>query len=119
MRRGRIAVKPIGILSNCNVCGGIMLNAQRYMHANDAYFAASTIRFPNELNKFDRMLHELQYLHREHPRHFTLDLDQLDWIFEYRFIQSSSYSIPVTNVELEYMFDTIDYNYYSVRSHDW
>ena len=31
-------------------------------------------------------LHELQYLDREHPHHFTLDLDQLDRIFEYRFI---------------------------------
>ena len=44
------------------------------MHPNDAYFAHSTIRFPNELKKiFDRILHELQY--REHPHHFTLDLD--------------------------------------------
>ena len=32
-RRGRIAptVKPNGIVSNCDVCGGLMFNAQRYM----------------------------------------------------------------------------------------
>ena len=35
----------------------------------------------------------------------TLDFDQLDRIFKYRF-QSSSYSFPIANVELEYMFDT-------------
>ena len=84
-----------------------MFNAQRYTHTNVAYFAPSTIRFPYELKKiFDRILHELQYLDKEHPHHFTLDLDQLDRIFEYRLIQSSSYSLPVTNVELEYMFAT-------------
>ena len=44
-----------------------------------------------------------------HPHHFTLDLDQLDRIFEYRFIQSSSLSFPVNNVELEYMFDTLGF----------
>ena len=98
-RRGCIAVvKPIDITSNFNVCGGLMFNAQRYMHMNDAYFVPSTIRFPYELKKiFNRILHELQYLHREHPHHFTLDLEQLDRIFEYRFIQNSSYSFPVTN----------------------
>ena len=75
---------------------GLMFNAQRYMHMNDAYFAPSTIRFPYELKKIlDRILHELHYLHREHPHNFTLDLDQLDWIFEYRFIQSSSYSLAM------------------------
>ena len=58
---------------------------------------------------FDRILHELQYLDREHPHHFTLDLDQLDRIFEYRFIQSRSYSFPVTSVELESMFDTMGF----------
>ena len=56
---------------------------------------------------FDRILHELQYLDREHPHHFTLDLDKLDRIFEYRFIQNRSYSFPNTSVELEYMFDTL------------
>ena len=54
------AVKPIGIVSNCDVCGGLMFYAQRYMHTNDAYFAPSKIRFPYELKKiFDRILHEL------------------------------------------------------------
>ena len=58
---------------------------------------------------FDRILHELQYLDREHPHHFTLDLDQLARIFEYRFIQSKCYSFPATSVELEYMFDTLGF----------
>ena len=42
MRQRRIgaAVKPpIGIVSNCDVCGGLMFNAQCYMHINAAYFA--------------------------------------------------------------------------------
>ena len=56
---------------------------------------------------FDRILHELQCLDREH--YFTLDLDQLDRIFEYPFIQSGSYSFPVTSIELEYMFDTLGF----------
>ena len=65
-----------------------MFNAQRYVCMNDAYFAPSAICFLYEVKKvFDRILHELQYLDREYPHHFTLDLDQLDWIFEYRFIQ--------------------------------
>ena len=54
MRQRRIvgAVQPpIGILSNCDVRGGLMFNAQRYMHMNDAYSAPSTIRFPFELKK--------------------------------------------------------------------
>ena len=108
-RRGRIAaVKPIGIVSNCDVCDGLMFNAQRYMHTNDAYCGVSTIQFPYELKKiFDLILHEVQYLHREHPNHFTLDLDQLDRIFEYR--ANTSYSFPVTNVGLEYMFDTFGF----------
>ena len=77
---------------------------------NDAYFAPSTIWFPYEMKKmFDRILHELQYLDREHSHHFTLDLDQLDRIFEYRFIQSKSYSFPATSVELEYIFDTLGF----------
>ena len=79
-----------------------------HMHMNDAYFAPATIWFPYEMKKiFDRILHELQYLDREHPHHFTLDLDQSDGIFEYRFIQSRSYSF--TSVELEYMFDTLGF----------
>ena len=85
-----------------------MFNAQRYLHMNDTYFAPSAIRFPYELKKiFDRILHELQYLDKVHPHHFTLDLDQLDRIFEYRFIQNSSYPFLVTNVELEYVFATL------------
>ena len=105
MRQRRIAAAvkpPNGIVSNCDVCGGLMFNAQHYMHVTGAYFAPSTIRFPYGLKKiFDRILHELQYLDKVHPRHFTLGLDQLD-------IQvNSSYSFPVTNVELEYMFDTL------------
>ena len=107
-RRNGAVKPPIGIIFNCDVCGGLMFNVQRYMHMNDAYLAYSTIRFPCELKKiFDRILHELQYLDREHSHHLTLNLDQLDRIFEYRIIQSSSYSFPVTNVELEYMFDTL------------
>ena len=42
MRQRRIAaaVKPLnGIVSNCDICGGLMFNAQRYMHVNYAYFA--------------------------------------------------------------------------------
>ena len=56
-RRRRIAA--VGIVSNCGVCGGLMFNAQRYMHRNEV----STIWFPYELKKIlDRILHELQYL---------------------------------------------------------
>ena len=108
MRQRRAAEKPpIGIISNCGVCGGLVFNA-RYMHKNDVYFAPSTIWFPYETKKvFDWILHELQCLDREHPRHFVLDLDQLDRIFDYRFIQSRSYAFPVTGVELEYIFDTL------------
>ena len=64
MRQRRTAVKPpIGIIPNSDVCGGLMFNAQRYMHMNDAYFAPSTIWFPFEMKKiFDRILHEQQYL---------------------------------------------------------
>ena len=113
MRQRRIGADvklPIGIISNCDVCGGLMFNAQRYMHMDNAYFAPATIWFPYEMKKiFDRILHELQYLDREHPHHFTLDLDQLDWIFEYRLIQSRSYSFPATSVELEYMLDTLSF----------
>ena len=109
MRQRRAAVKPpIGIISNCDVCGGFVFNSQCYMNVNDAYFTLSTIWFPDETKKvFDRNLHELQYLHRKHPHHFTLDLHQLDRIFEYRLIQSGSYSFPFTSTELEYMFDTL------------
>ena len=94
-----------------------MLNAQRYMSMNDAYFAPSTIRFPYEMKKvFDRILHELQNLDREHPHHFAFDLDQFDRMFEYRFIQSKCYSFPVTIIQLDYYYY---YYYYSIRSCDW
>ena len=100
------------------VCGGLMVNTQRYMYMNDAYFAPSTIRFPYELKKiFDRILQELQYLDKVHLHHFTLDLDQLERIFEYR--ASSSYSFPVTNVELEYMFDTLGFLWLHHGSHPY
>ena len=110
-KRRRATVKPVtAIISDCDVCGGFMFNAQRYMHMNDAYFAPSMIRFPYEVKKvFDRILRELHHLDREHPHHFVLDLDQLDRIFEYRFIPSRSYSFPVTSIELEYMFDTLGF----------
>ena len=82
------------------------------MHMNDAYFSPSTILFPYEMKKvFDRILHELRYLDREHLHYFTLDLDQLDRIFEYRFIQSRSNSFPATSVELAYMFDTLGFRW--------
>ena len=111
MRKRRATVKPVtGIISDCDVCDGFMFNAQHYMSMDDAYFTPHQIRFPYEMKKvFDRILHELQYLDTEHLHHFALDLDQLDMIFEYRFIQSRSYSFPVTCVELEYMFDTLGF----------
>ena len=85
-----------------------MFNAKRYMHMNDAYLTPDQIMFPYEAKKiFDRIVHELHYLNIENPHRFALDLDQLDRIFEHRFLQSKSYSFPVTSVELEYMFDTL------------
>ena len=99
-KRRRATAKPVtGIISDCDVCGGFMFKAQRYMHMNDAYFTPNKVRFPYEMKKvLDRIVHELQYLNTDHPHHFTLDLDQLDRMFEYRFIQSRSYSFPVTRV---------------------
>ena len=108
MQARRATVKPLtGIISDCDVCAGFMFNAQRYMSMNDAHFAPSTIRFPYEVKVFHRILHELQCLDREHPHHFALALDQLDRLFEYRFIQSRSYSFP--GIKLEYMFNTLDF----------
>ena len=65
MLKRRAAVKPlIGIISDCDVCGGFMFNAQRYMSKKDDYFAPSAICFPYEVKKvFDQILHELQYIH--------------------------------------------------------
>ena len=102
--------KPVatGIISDCDVCGGSMFNAKRYMHINDAYFTPDQAMFPYEAKKiFDRIVHELHNLNIENRHHFALDLDQLDRIFEHRFLQRKSYSFPVTSVELEYMFDTL------------
>ena len=102
--------KPVatGIISDCDVCGEFMFNAKRYMHMNDAFFTPDQVMFPYEVKKlFDRIVHELHYLNIENPHHFALDLDQLDWMFEHRFLQSKSYSFPVTSVEVEYMFDTL------------
>ena len=104
--------KPVatGIISDCDVCGGFMFNAKCYMHMNDAYFTPDQVMFPYEVKKvFDQIVHELHYLKIENPHHFLLDLDQLDRIFEHRFLQSKSYSFPVTSVELEYMFDTLGF----------
>ena len=104
--------KPVatGIISDCDVCGGFMFNAKRYMHMNDAYFTPDQVMFPYEAKKiFDRIVHELHYLNIEKPHHFALDLDQLDRIFDHRFLPSKSYSFPVTSVELEYMFDTLGF----------
>ena len=100
--------KPVatGIISDCDVCSGFMFNAKRYKHMNDAYFTPDQVMFPYEAKKiFDRIVHELHYLNIENPHHFALDLDQLDQIFEHRFLQSKSYSFPVACVE--YMFDTL------------
>ena len=101
--------KPVatGIIFDCDLCGGFMFNAKRYMHMDDAYFNPDQVMFPCEAKKiFDRIVHELHYLNIENPHHFALDLDQLDRIFEHRFLQSKSYTFPMTSVELEYMFDT-------------
>ena len=101
MWKRRATVKPVtGIISDCDACGGFMFNTQRYISMNDA---PSTIRFPYEVKKvFDRILHELQHLDTEHPHHFALDLDQLDRIFEYRFIQLSYLCFYPTEVSTAY-----------------
>ena len=99
-----------GIIADCDVCGGFMFNAKCYMHMDVAYFTPDQVMFPYEAKKiFDRIVYELHYLNIENPHHFTLDLDQLDRTFEHRFLQSKSYSFPVTSVELEYMFDKLGF----------
>ena len=40
----------IGIISDCDMCGGFMFNAKRYMHMNDAYFNPDQVMFPYEGN---------------------------------------------------------------------
>ena len=109
-KKRRSIPKPVatGIISDCDVCGGFMFNAKRYRHMNDAYFTPDKDMFPYEVKKiFDRIVHELHYLNTENSHHYALDMDQLDRIFEHRFLQSKSYTFPVTSVELEYMFDTL------------
>ena len=49
--RGATVRSPVGIVSNCGVCGGLVYNAQRFMHMNDAYFTTSAIWFPYEMKK--------------------------------------------------------------------
>ena len=85
--------KPVaaGIITDCDVCGGFMFNAKRYMHLNDAYFTPDQVMFPYEAKKiFDRIVHELHYLNIENPHHFPLDLDQLARIFEFSFCKVRS-----------------------------
>ena len=101
--------KPVanGIISDCDVRGGFMFNAKRYMHMNDAYFTPDKVMFSYEAKKiFD-------------PHHFAQDLDQLDRIFEQRFFRSKSYSIPVTRVEIEYMFDRLGFLWIHIYWISW
>ena len=80
-KKRRSISKPVatGIISDCDLCGGFMFNANCYMHMNDTYFTPDQVVFPYEAKKiFDRIVHELHYLNIENPHHFALDLDQLD-----------------------------------------
>ena len=99
--------KPVATcaISDSDVCGGFVSNAKRYMHMNDAYFTPDQVMFPYEAKKiFDRIVMNI-----ENPHHFAPDLDRLDRIFEHRFLQSKSYSFPVTSVDLEDMYDTLGF----------
>ena len=52
IRERRATVRsPVGIVSNCGVCGGLVYNAQRFMYMNNAYFTTSAIWFPDEMKK--------------------------------------------------------------------
>ena len=96
------------ITSHCSVCNGFMFNAKRYMCMDDAYFTSNQITIPFEAKQiFSKIIHVLNYLDNQH--HFALDLDQLERIFDYRYLQSSTSSFPVTVTELEYMFDTLGF----------
>ena len=76
------------------------------MHMDNAYFTSTQTTFPIEAKQiFSKIINVLNYLDNQH--HFALDLDQLGRIFEYRYLQSSTSSFPVTVTELEYMFDTL------------
>ena len=78
------------------------------MHMDDAYFTSNQVTFPFEAKQiFLNIIHVLNYLDNQH--HFALDLDQLGIIFDYRYLQSSTSSFPVTVAELEYMFDTLGF----------
>ena len=44
-RIGAAVTPPNGIVSNCDVCGGLMFNAQSYIHMNDVYFARQRFGF--------------------------------------------------------------------------
>ena len=73
MRERRATIRsPVGIVSNCGVCGGLVYNAQRFMHMNDAYFITSAIWVLYQMKKlFDRILYELQYLERSSTSFYT------------------------------------------------
>ena len=45
--------KPVatGIKSDCDVCGGFMFNAKRYMYMDDAYFTSDQVTFQYEAKK--------------------------------------------------------------------
>ena len=104
--RRRSVKKVPEIASHCSVCNGFMFNAKRYMDMDDAYFTSNQITFPFEAKQiFSKIIHVLNFL--DNPHHFALDLDQLERIFDYRYLQSSENSFPVT--ELEYMFDTLGF----------
>ena len=100
--------KVLVIAPRCSVYNGFMFNAKRYMHMDDAHFTSNQITFPIEEKRiFSKIIHALNYLDNQH--HFALDIDQLGRIFEYRYLQSSTSSFPVTVTELEYMFDTLGF----------
>ena len=106
--RVRNVKKVLVIAPRCPVCNGFIFNAKRYMHMDDAYFTSNQIIFPVEAKRiFSKIIHVLNYLDNQH--HFTLDLDQLGRIFEYRYLLSSTSSFPVTLTVLEYMFDTLGF----------
>ena len=73
------------------------------MHKNDAHFTptSTTIRFPYGLRKRN-ILSNLKPAAISpvitHQHHFTLDLDDLDRLFEYRYIHSGNYSFSVTDI---------------------
>ena len=106
--RNRSVKKVPEIASHYSVCNGFMFNAKRHMHMDDAYFTSNQVTFPFEAKQcFSKIIHVLNFL--DNPHHFALDLDQLERIFDYRYLQSSENSFPVTVTELEYMFDTLGF----------